>query len=98
MQQNEYRQLVDRLNYYSRLYYTLDNPEIPDDEYDRLMRQLRAEEEAHPDWIVPDSPTQRVGDMIYTTFDKVTHTVQMGSLQDVFSEEELWAFHDRCSP
>ena len=96
MQQNEYRQLVDRLNYYSRLYYTLDNPEIPDDEYDRLMRQLRAEEETHPDWIVPDSPTQRVGDMIYTTFDKVTHTVQMGSLQDVFSEEELWAFHDRC--
>ena len=96
MQQNEYRQLVDRLNYYSRLYYTMDNPEIPDDEYDRLMQQLKAEEEAHPDWVTPDSPTQRVGDAIYTTFDKVTHTVQMGSLQDVFSEEELWAFHNRC--
>ena len=96
MQQNEYRQLVDRLNHYSRLYYTMDNPEIPDDEYDRLMRQLKEAEEAHPEWITSDSPTQRVGDAIYTTFDKVTHTVQMGSLQDVFSEEELWAFHNRC--
>ena len=98
MQQNEYRQLVERLNYYSKLYYTLDAPEISDFEYDSLMQQLKAAEAEHPDWVTADSPTQRVGDAIYTTFEKVTHTVQMGSLQDVFSEEELWAFHERCLP
>lgn len=98
MQQNEYRQLVERLNYYSKLYYTLDAPEISDFEYDSLMQQLKAAEAEHPDWVTADSPTQRVGDAIYTTFEKVTHTVQMGSLQDVFSEDELWAFHERCLP
>ena len=98
MQQNEYRQLVERLNYYSKLYYTLDAPEISDFEYDSLMQQLKAAEAEHPDWVTADSPTQRVGDAIYTTFEKVAHTVQMGSLQDVFSEEELWAFHERCLP
>ena len=98
MQQNEYRQLVERLNHYSKLYYTLDAPEISDFEYDSLMQQLKAAEAEHPDWVTTDSPTQRVGDAIYTTFEKVTHTVQMGSLQDVFSEEELWAFHERCLP
>ena len=98
MQQNEYRQLVERLNHYSKLYYTLDAPEISDFEYDSLMKQLKADEAEHPDWVTADSPTQRVGDAIYTTFEKVTHTVQMGSLQDVFSEEELWAFHERCLP
>lgn len=96
MQQSEYRQLVDRLNYYSKLYYTLDNPEITDYEYDTLMQQLKAAEAEHPDWVTENSPTQRVGDVIYNTFEKVAHTVQMGSLQDVFSEEELWAFHERC--
>ena len=98
MQQNEYRQLVERLNHYSKLYYTLDAPEISDFEYDSLMQQLKAAEAEHPDWVTADSPTQRVGDAIYTTFEKVAHTVQMGSLQDVFSEEELWAFHERCLP
>ena len=98
MQQNEYRQLVERLNHYSKLYYTLDAPEISDFEYDSLMQQLKAVEAEHPDWVTADSPTQRVGDAIYTTFEKVAHTVQMGSLQDVFSEEELWAFHERCLP
>ena len=98
MQQNEYRQLVERLNHYSKLYYTLDAPEISDFEYDSLMQQLKAAEAEHPDWVTTDSPTQRVGDAIYTTFEKVAHTVQMGSLQDVFSEEELWAFHERCLP
>ena len=98
MQQNEYRQLVERLNHYSKLYYTLDAPEISDFEYDSLMQQLKAAEAEHPEWVTADSPTQRVGDAIYTTFEKVTHTVQMGSLQDVFSEEELWAFHERCLP
>ena len=98
MQQNEYRQLVERLNHYSKLYYTLDAPEISDFEYDSLMQQLKAAEAEHPDWVTADSPTQRIGDAIYTTFEKVAHTVQMGSLQDVFSEEELWAFHERCLP
>lgn len=96
MQQSEYRRLVDQLNHYSRLYYTLDDPAIEDDEYDRLMQTLKQTESEHPEWIASDSPTQRVGDLLYTSFEKVEHTVQMGSLQDVFSEEELWAFHARC--
>ena len=62
MQQNEYRQLVERLNHYSKLYYTLDAPEISDFEYDSLMQQLKAAAKAeHPDWVTADSPTQRIG-------------------------------------
>ena len=91
-----YERLVDTLNRHSILYYTMDEPQITDYEYDQMMQQCRQIEEAHPDWVTSRSPTQRVGDAILTTFDKVTHIVQMGSLQDVFSEEELWAFHQRC--
>ena len=91
-----YEQLVRRLNHHSMLYYTLDAPEITDYEYDMMMRELKETEEAHPDWILSNSPTGRVGDQIFNTFEKVQHEVQMGSLQDVFSEEELWSFHERC--
>lgn len=92
-----YEELVRQLNHHSMLYYTMDAPEISDYEYDMLMRQCREIENRHPDWVTPQSPTQRVGDQIFNTFEKVPHEVQMGSLQDVFSEEELWAFHQRCT-
>lgn len=96
MTREEYLKLVRLLNYHSKRYYTLDDPEITDYEYDRMMLDLKKAEGEHPDWIVPDSPTQRIGDDSYTTFDKVEHTVQMGSLQDVFSEEELLGFNAKC--
>lgn len=92
-----YQELVRQLNYHSRLYYTLDSPEISDYEYDLLMQELKKIEAGHPDEISPDSPTQRIGDEgLFNTFEKVEHTVPMGSLQDVFSEEELYDFGNRC--
>ncbi|MCI8600155.1 MAG: NAD-dependent DNA ligase LigA [Oscillospiraceae bacterium] len=96
MEKEQYEALVRQLNHHSMLYYTMDAPELTDYEYDMMMRQLREAEAEHPDWVTPQSPTQRIGDLIYNTFEKVTHRVQMGSLQDVFSEDELWAFHQRC--
>ena len=92
-----YQELVRQLNYHSRLYYTLDSPEISDYEYDLLMQELKKIEAGHPDEISPDSPTRRIGDEgLFNTFEKVEHTVPMGSLQDVFSEEELYDFGNRC--
>lgn len=91
-----YNELVEELNYHSKLYYTKDAPVISDYDYDMMMVELKKLEEEHPDWIRLDSPTQRVGDVLYNTFEKVEHTVQMGSLQDVFSTDELFAFDERC--
>ncbi len=78
-------------------YYDLDAPTIEDDEYDALMRELRGIEEEFPQLVTVDSPTQRVGGSAMTTFEKVQHTVQMGSLQDVFSVDEVKDFIDRVS-
>jgi len=78
-------------------YYDLDAPTIEDDEYDALMRELRGIEEEFPQLLTVDSPTQRVGGSAMTTFEKVQHTVQMGSLQDVFSVDEVKDFIDRVS-
>lgn len=92
-----YQELIQTLNYHSRLYYTLDSPEISDYEYDRLMQELKRLEAENPQDISPDSPTQRIGDEgLFNTFEKVEHRVPMGSLQDVFSEEELFDFGKRC--
>lgn len=83
---------VEKQNYN---YYVLDNPTIEDDQYDALMREVKKLEAEYPDLVTPLSPTQRVGGLALSSFEKVTHTVQMGSLQDVFSEEELIAFDTR---
>ncbi len=92
-------QLREQLNHHSYLYYVLDNPEIPDSEYDRLYRELQQLEQEHPALITPDSPTQRVGEQPLKSFSQVTHRVPMLSLDNVFSEDELKAFfkriHDR---
>lgn len=82
-------ELVDLLNYHSRLYYVENRNEISDYEYDMLQNELKALEAEHPELIRKDSPTQRVGGEAVTGFEKVTHTVQMGSIQDVFSFEEV---------
>ncbi|MGN0578580.1 MAG: NAD-dependent DNA ligase LigA, partial [Ruminiclostridium sp.] len=88
-------ELYDIIEKHNYNYYVLDAPTVEDDEYDALMREVKALEKEYPELVTPLSPTQRVGGMALSTFEKVTHTVQMGSLQDVFSEEELYAFDRR---
>lgn len=78
-------------------YYVLDDPQISDYEYDMLMKELKEIEAAHPELVTPDSPTMHVGGYALNNFEKVEHTVQMGSLQDVFSLEDVKAFTQRCS-
>ena len=76
-------------------YYVLDDPSMPDFEYDRLLRELEDLEKAHPELVRPDSPTQRVGGQAVSGFEKVTHAVPLMSLQDVFSMEELNEFLEK---
>lgn len=88
-------ELRTTLRHHEFLYHVLDNPEIPDAEYDRLMRELRALEEAHPELITPDSPTQRVGAAPLSAFTQVRHEVPMLSLDNVFDEASYLAFNKR---
>ena len=88
----ELTKLLNEANY---RYYVLDDPTMPDFEYDRLLRNLEELEKAHPDWIQPDSPTLRVGGLALSKFEKVTHSVPLMSLQDVFSLEELDEFIEK---
>jgi len=83
---------IDRHNY---SYYVLDEPTVPDAEYDRLMRELQALEDSHPELRSPDSPTQRVGGQPLDGFDEVRHRTPMLSLANAFSEDEIRAFHER---
>lgn len=76
-------------------YYVLDDPQMPDFEYDHLLRELEELEEAHPEFARPDSPTQRVGGQALSKFQEVTHPVPLMSLQDVFSMEELADFLEK---
>lgn len=85
----ELTKVLKEANY---LYYVQDAPTMPDFEYDRLLRELEELEMAHPEYILPDSPTQRVGGEALSKFEKVTHPVPLMSLQDVFSPEELEEF------
>ena len=93
--QSRIEKLRDELRHHAYLYYVLDQPEIPDAEYDRLYRELQQLEQQHPELITPDSPTQRVGDKPLDGFRQVKHQVPMLSLDNVFSEEELAAFNKR---
>lgn len=88
-------ELVTVLNYHSKRYYVEDNPEITDYEYDMLMQELKGLESDFPELIDSNSPTQRVGGEAVSAFEKVEHKVQMGSLQDVFSFEQVQAFAER---
>ena len=91
----EHEQLCAEIEKHNYSYYVLDNPTIEDYDYDMLMRRLKQLEADFPQLITPSSPTQRVGGMAQSSFEKVAHAVQMGSLQDVFSEEELRDFDSR---
>lgn len=87
--------LSEEIEKHNYSYYVLDNPTIEDYEYDMLMQELYSLEKAYPELITPLSPSQRVGGMAESTFEKVQHTVQMGSLQDVFSFEEVRDFDSK---
>lgn len=88
-------ELVATLNYHAHLYYVEDRNEISDYDYDMMQNELKKLEAQYPEFIRPDSPTQRVGGEAVSGFEKVQHKVQMGSLQDVFSFEEVREFVDR---
>lgn len=88
-------ELVSILEEANYRYYVLDDPKLPDFEYDLLLRELEELEKAYPELAVKDSPAQRVGGMPISKFEKVTHPVPLMSLQDVFSVEELQEFLER---
>lgn len=90
------RELEKQVEHHMHLYYDLDAPELEDYEYDRLIHSLMDLEVQYPQYASPNSPTKRVGGKAQNTFRGVTHKVQMGSLQDVFSTDELRAFDARC--
>ena len=88
----EYKNLVAELNQHNHRYYVLDNPSVPDSEYDRQMRKLQDMEVSHPDIATEDSPTQRVGGMALQSFSQIKHGLPMLSLDNAFSDAELQDF------
>ena len=90
-EREEYLGLVKKLNYFAELYYSKDEPEISDYEYDSMNNRLKQIEKEHPDWIVPDSPSVRVGWKAEKGV-LVKHNVPMLSLQDVFEKEDVYEF------
>lgn len=89
------KELVELLNRYAYEYYTKDAPSVSDSEYDQLYRELVELETAHPDEVLPESPTHRVGGVVLKGFTKYQHQYPLYSLQDAFSREELEAFDQR---
>ncbi|MFM2482878.1 NAD-dependent DNA ligase LigA [Celerinatantimonas sp. YJH-8] len=95
--EQQIEQLREQLNDYAYRYYVLDDPSVPDSEYDRLIQELKQLEAAHPELVTADSPTQRVGGRPLTEFASVQHEIPMLSLDNVFSDEDLAAFAKRTS-
>lgn len=90
-----YEALCKEIHYHNYLYYVLDSPIISDAEYDRLMQEVREIEAAHPDWITPDSPTQRVGAPPAAKFNKVRHPKPILSLANAFDLDGVRAWYER---
>ena len=88
-------QLRDQLRHHNYQYYVLDDPQVPDAEYDRLFHQLKKLEQEHPDLITADSPTQRVGAQPLSSFSQVSHEMPMLSLDNAFNSEDMNAFEKR---
>lgn len=93
--QRRLAELREQIRYHSRKYYTEDDPEISDFEYDQLYRQLETLEGEYPELVTADSPTQKIGGAVYNTFAEVVHQVPLESLHDSFSQEELRDFDRR---
>ncbi|HKJ71066.1 MAG TPA: NAD-dependent DNA ligase LigA [Gammaproteobacteria bacterium] len=95
---SDYQRLLElrqAVSYHNYRYYVLDDPQIPDAEFDRLFRELEQLEEQHPEWVTPDSPTQRVGAEPLDEFPEIRHEVPMLSLQNGFEEAEAFDFDRR---
>ncbi len=90
-----YYELCSKAEYYNKCYYVDDNPAVTDYEYDMLMLEIKHLEYEHPELVTEASPTQKIGGIAVNSFDSVVHTVKMESLQDVFSEDELYDFDRR---
>ncbi len=90
-----YRFLIEKINEYNHHYYVLDNPLIPDTDYDALVREVIGIEEQYPDIIAPDSPSQRVGGGLLSQFESIAHAIPMLSLDNVFNSNELSQFNQR---
>lgn len=93
--QDEIQLLREQLREWNYRYYVLDDPSVPDIEYDRQLRRLQQLEAEHPEWVTPDSPTQRVGDKPLAQFSQVAHEVPMLSLDNAFDALELADFERR---
>ncbi|MGA9225765.1 MAG: NAD-dependent DNA ligase LigA, partial [Mesobacillus sp.] len=89
------KDLQNLLNQYGYEYYVLDQPSVPDAEYDRLLRELIEVEEQYPELQTPDSPTRRIGGEILSMFNKVQHAIPMLSLGNAFDEQDLRDFDRR---
>lgn len=89
--------LREQINFHNYRYHVLDDPVISDTEYDRLLVELRQIEEAHPDWITPDSPTQRVGGLLSERFAKVAHPAPILSLANAFNGDDVRAWYERIA-
>lgn len=94
--QQKINELTELINKYTYQYYVLDQSEISDYDFDMLMQELKNLESQFPELVKPDSPTQRVGGIASGRFEKVQHAVQMASLQDVFSLEQVGSFTEKC--
>jgi DNA ligase (NAD+) len=97
LQYKQLEKLRQEINYHDYRYFVLDNPEISDHEYDQLVKELRRIEFEHPEWITPDSPTQRVGGKVSEKFEKVQHPTPILSLSNAFDESDVRAWHQRIS-
>src|SRR5690606_15975676 len=95
--QEKVASLKELLNRYAHEYYVLDNPSVPDSEYDQKLEELRRLEEEYPELITSDSPTQRIGGQPLEGFQKVQHTIPMLSLGNAFNEQDLRDFARRAS-
>lgn len=92
MNVEDYKKLVTQLNEWNHAYHVLDEPVVSDADYDSAFRQLQNFEQAHPDWLIPESPSQRVGAIASSSFEKIAHKVKMLSLANAFSLEETVDF------
>lgn len=95
--QQQIADLIEQIQALNYQYYVLDEPTVPDAEYDRLFRELQGLEQAHPELLRDDSPTQKVGGMALDKFEQVEHEVPMLSLDNAMVEEEFVAFHKRIN-
>lgn len=93
--QKRLEQLKKEIHYHDHLYHVLDQPEIPDFDYDQLFKELLDIEKKHPDWVTPDSPSQRVGATPLSQFEKMDHRTPMLSLSNTYNAEDIFAFHER---